>query len=240
MRSLTTDELRAQKPDRHDFASLPRNPFAVVLDNLTSGFNVGSVFRVSDTFLADRLYLCGTTPVPPRSAIARTSMGTDRWVPWERHAEASHVVTALKERGHQIVVVELTDESTSPEAAEYRPPLALVMGDEMLGVSSAIVGAADIAVAVPMLGMGNSLSVVSAFAIVAYELTKTLLFRIDPERAAAQLRLLRLRRGWSMRELGERTGVHFTTISDIENGHHRPATATVRRLVRALLPTATP
>lgn len=108
----------------------------------------------------------------------------------------------------------------------------------MLGISFTILEIADMAVAVPMLGMGNSLSVVSAFAIVAYEVTKALLFRIDPERASEQIRFMRLRRGWTIRELGERTGVHFTTISDIENRHHRPAPATVRRLLGALLPDA--
>lgn len=235
MRLLTTEELRARKPDRKTFIGLPRNPFSVILDNLTSGFNVGSIFRISDAFLAERLYLCGTTPCPPRPAITKTSIGTDRWVPWEHHASSERLAGDLRGRGIQIVAVELTDKSVAPENAEFRFPLALVLGDEMLGVSPAVVEMADLSVAMPMLGMGNSISVVSAYAIVAYELARRLSFGVNPDQAAEQVRLLRRRRGWTMRDLSARTGVAFSTISDIENGRHKPTPATIRKLLDSLL-----
>jgi tRNA G18 (ribose-2'-O)-methylase SpoU/DNA-binding XRE family transcriptional regulator len=236
VKPLTTADLRAQKPDRESFVALPRNPFAVVCHDLTRGFNVGSIFRLADPFLAERLYLCGSPPTPPRARITKASMGTERWVPWEHREDAMATVAALKADGTQIVAVELTDESVLPDAAAYRPPLALVLGDEMLSVSPAIVEQADLAVAVPMLGMGNSMSVVTAFAIVGYEITRTLRFSLDAERVPGQLQLLRRRRGWSMRELAYRSGVRYTTISGIENRHHRPAPDTMRKLLGVLLP----
>jgi tRNA G18 (ribose-2'-O)-methylase SpoU/DNA-binding XRE family transcriptional regulator len=229
-RSFSKEQLRARKPDRRVFRDLPRAPFSIVIDNLTSGFNVGSIFRTADAFLAERVYLCGTTPTPPRARITKTSMGTDRWVPWERSASARDVVDGLRERGTQIVAVELTDGSIPPDGADLRPPLALVLGDELAGVSAPVLEAADLAVAVPMLGMGNSMNVSAAFAIVAYELTRSLRLSVDPDRASEQVRLMRVHRGLSMRELANLAGIHFTTISDIENGHRRPSPSTLRKL----------
>lgn len=235
MRTLTTEELRGRKPPRAGFSALPRNPFSVVLDNLTSGFNTGAVFRTSDAFLAQCVYLCGTTPTPPRPAITKTSMGTDRWVPWEHHADPAALVTTLRERGVHIVAIELTDCGVPPHEAAMPFPLAFILGDEMLGIRPEVLALADTAITIPMLGMANSLSVVSAYAIVAHEAATRLSLRLEAGCAGQQIRRLRLRRGWTLRECGEKSGVSYATIANIENGRSTPTQATLRKLNRALL-----
>ena len=215
-------------------ATLPRNPFSAVLDNLTSEFNVGTIFRTSDAFLVDRLYLCGTTPVPPRPNITRTSIGTERWVPWERHLDAATLLPTLREHGVWLVAVELTDTGIPPEEAELRFPLAFLLGDEMLGMRPETLALADTAITIPMLGMANSLSIVSAYAIVAHEAMRRAALRDQPL-AGQQLRRLRQRRGWTLREFGQRAGVSYVTIANIENGRSKPAPTTWRKLSRALV-----
>lgn len=235
MRALTTEELRNRKPTRATFLAAPRNPFSVVLDNLTSGFNTGAIFRTSDAFLAQCIYLCGTTPTPPRAAITKTSMGTDRWVPWEHHTDPAALVTTLRERGTHIVAVELADVGVPPQEAEMRFPLAFILGDEMLGIRPEVLALADSAITIPMLGMANSLSVVSAYAIIAHEAATRSSLGLEAGSAGQQIRRLRHRRGWTLRECGQRAGVSYATIANIENGRSQPTPTTLRKLSRALL-----
>lgn len=227
MRALTSEELRKTKPDRETFQALPRNPIAVVVDNFTSGFNVGAVFRAADAFLVGRVYLCGTTPVPPKRRIAKTSRGTERWVPWEARPDAAEVARELRAQGHQIIAVEMTDRSAPPWGVDYRFPVCFVVGDEMTGVSQRVLEEADAAVAIPMLGMGNSMNVASALSIVLYEASLRL-------RPGAEIRRLRLQRGMSLRELGEKSGVSYSTICEIERGRRRPSHKTLRRILAVL------
>ena len=227
MRALTSEELRMAKPDRKLFPALPRNPVAVVVDNFTSGYNVGALFRAADAFSVERLYLCGSTPEPPKPRIAKTSRGTERWVPWEARPDAAGVVAELRGRGYQVVALELTDESVPPWEADFSFPVCLVVGDEMTGVSQEVLNLADMAVAVPMMGMGNSMNAAAALAIVLYEI----FLRLRP---GAEIRRLRLRKGMSLRELGDKSGVSYSTICEVERGRHRPSHKTLRRLLSVL------
>jgi len=168
MKVLSTPDLRGRKPSREEYPHLPKHPVAIVLDNLTSGFNVGAAFRLADALRLERLCLCGTTPVPPRPRIRHTSMGTERWVPFQYFTDARGAVEALIAEGFYPVAVELTDTATPIE--EYRPvfPVALVFGDEMCGVASGTLDLCRDSVYIPMYGMGNSMSVVAAMAIAAH------------------------------------------------------------------------
>lgn len=168
MRALSTAELRSMRPDRDTFADQPRHPVALVLENLTSGFNVGAAFRLADAFRLDSVHLCGTTPAPPKARITKTSMGTERWVPYSVHPDTVSALDALCARGFHAVAVELTDAAIPLERFNPGFPLALVLGDEMVGVSSTALQACESSVVIPMYGMGNSMSVVTAMAVVAH------------------------------------------------------------------------
>ena len=224
---LSTERLRRQKPSRKEFSDLPRSPIHVIADNLTSGFNVGGIFRVSDAFRLAAVHLCGTTPAPPTSAIKKTSMGTERWVPWRYHRDAVEAVDECKRRGRHVVAVELTEKAVP--LGMFRPtfPLALVLGDEMLGVSPEVLDRVDASVAIPMRGMGNSLNVVAAFSIVAYAVSRHL-------QDGPRIHELRRARGWGLRELAKRSGVAFSTVQAVETGNQIARPSTLCKLYAAL------
>jgi tRNA G18 (ribose-2'-O)-methylase SpoU len=169
---LSKLELRQSKPGRADFVAQARNPITVVLDGVRGNYNIGAIFRLCDAFLVERLVICGVPVALRHRRFAQAAMGTQYWVPWQEEPEAAEVVRAAKAAGHWIVVVELTSESVSPEALQPRCPAVLVLGGERDGVSDAVLACADQAVAIPMLGMANSLNVSTAAAIVLHDLVR--------------------------------------------------------------------
>jgi tRNA G18 (ribose-2'-O)-methylase SpoU len=169
---LGTAELRLSKPDRATFKQRRRNPVTVVLDGVTGHYNIGAIFRLCDAFLVERLVICGTV-VPLRNRrLVQAAAGTEGWVPWQEEADAAAFVRGAKAAGAWVGVVELTAESVSPAAMQPRFPAVLVLGSEMAGVSREVLACADQAVAIPMLGMANSLNVSTAGAIVLYEMAQ--------------------------------------------------------------------
>ena len=186
MEKLTTAEMVAQKPSPEEFARRPRHPIYVVCDNIRSLMNVGLIFRLGDAALVERLYLCGITGYPPVQndsrppwvseragrVIAKTAIHTVQYVPWEYRPDAIELVRELKDKGAQIVVLEQTTQSVNYVRAHYRFPLCLVLGHERAGVESQLLDLADVAVEIPMYGMGNSLNVAMAFGICVYEMIR--------------------------------------------------------------------
>ena len=171
-RVLATDELRRSKPGRADFAAQARNPITVVLDGVRRNYNLGAIFRLCDAFLVERLVICGAPVMLHKRKLVQAAAGTQRWVPWQEAKDAASVVRAAKTAGRWIAVVELTAESVSPAALQPRFPAVLVLGGESSGVSHDVLACADQAVAIPMLGMANSLNVATAGAIVLYEMMR--------------------------------------------------------------------
>jgi tRNA G18 (ribose-2'-O)-methylase SpoU len=169
---LATDELRRSKPNRTAFTSRQRNPVTVVLDGVTGNYNLGAIFRLCDAFMVERLIVCRTAVSLRKRKLVQAAAGAQRWVPWREEKDAAAVVRTAKEAGLWIAVVELTADSVSPMALQPRFPAVLVLGSEFSGVSSEVLACADQAIAVPMLGMANSLNVATAGAIVLYELTR--------------------------------------------------------------------
>jgi tRNA G18 (ribose-2'-O)-methylase SpoU len=167
---LSTRELRDTKPDRAGFPAMPRSPITVVLDGVTGGYNLGSIFRLCDAFLAERLIVCGTAVVLRKRKLVQAAKGAQRWVPWETAPDAAATVHALKTAGYRIVAVELTAASVPVTAMRSRFPVAVVVGNEVRGVSPDVLAAADQTVAIPMRGMANSLNVATAAAIVLHDL----------------------------------------------------------------------
>lgn len=142
----------------------------MVLDNIRSIFNVGAIFRTSDAILAEKLFLCGITGHPPRKDLDKTALGAVEVVPWEYSSSARETLLKLKEKGVKICALELTTRSLHFKEVKYPFPLALILGNEVDGVSDDVMPLVDLAVSIPMLGRANSLNVATAYGIVGYEI----------------------------------------------------------------------
>ena len=173
MRKLTLEELDKSRPD---LSEIQMNPFPiyVVLDNIRSLWNVGSIFRTSDGVRISKLYLCGITGKPPRKEIEKTSLGAEYFVPWEYVENPVDVVKKLKSEGVFIIVLEQTDKSIDLKKAEIKFPVCMVVGHERIGVADEILEYADMSVEIPMYGIKHNLNVAVAFGIAVYELAEKL------------------------------------------------------------------
>lgn len=170
-RPLATAELRAAKPDRHLFPTLPRRPIRVVLDGVRQGYNQGSLLRLCDALLLERLVFCDAAVDLRGRKLVQAARGSQHWVPWEACATALAAASAARAEGYAVVAVELTADAVPPEALRPRFPACVVLGAERTGVSPEVVAMADAVVAIPVLGMANSLNVATAAAIVLHQLT---------------------------------------------------------------------
>lgn len=149
----------------------------VVLDNIRSLYNTGSIFRTADGAGVDRIVLCGITPTPnqggrQRRAIAKTALGAEDTVPWEYEADARMALARLRADGFQTVAVETSQ--TATDLFEWTPkwPVCLVFGHEVEGVSDSLSPHVDIVLRIPMLGQKRSLNVATAAGVVLYELVR--------------------------------------------------------------------
>jgi tRNA G18 (ribose-2'-O)-methylase SpoU len=179
-RALTTPELRRTKHTRNEFFAQPRRPITVVLDGVSQNYNIGAIFRLGDAFLVQQLVICGTKVELHKRRFVQAAQGTQHWVPWSERQHASEAVAEAKARGAWVVVAEQTTGSVRPEQLAPVFPVALVLGGERSGVSPEVTEAADAAVAIPMLGMANSLNVATAAAILLYWLSLQLEENIGP------------------------------------------------------------
>ncbi|MFQ5987097.1 MAG: RNA methyltransferase [Thermoplasmata archaeon] len=151
----------------------PRHAIVVVLDNIRSLYNVGAIFRVSDGAWIQKLYLGGITGRPPNPAIEKTALGATRSVPWEHVADPVPLVGRLKADGYTVVALERTDRSLLYD--EFPPsafPACLLMGNEVAGLSHALLDLVDLAVEVPQFGYKKSLNVATAYAVAIYGLVQ--------------------------------------------------------------------
>lgn len=170
LKKLSFEEIQDKRPDAEELINLTRHPFVVVVDNVRSLHNVGSVFRTSDAVRLQHLYLCGITAKPPRDEIRKTSLGAEETVPWSYHSSAAEVLLDLRNKGFQIVALEHTTPSVDYRRAPYCFPLCLIIGNEYTGIQDHLVEMADLAVEIPMLGIKQSLNVSVAFGVMVYEL----------------------------------------------------------------------
>lgn len=171
MRKLSHQEIVARQ-ETHRL--IPRLPFVVILNNIRSLYNVGSMFRTADGVGVEKIWLCGITGYPPHKDIAKTALGAETRVPWDHCYDIVALIRDLKDRGYKIVLLEQMDQSV--EFAEFCPrgPVCLVVGNEIEGVSEGVVPYCDAAVEIEMAGMKNSLNVAVAFGIVAYHFRRCL------------------------------------------------------------------
>lgn len=175
MRKLTHEELLARSVPPGEAGTRERTPVSGMLDNIRSLYNVGSMFRTSDGAFIRRLYLCGYTPAPPRPEIAKTSLGATESVPWVHFRDPLDAVAHARAEGMTICVLEHTTESVPVYTLTKEVfPLCLVVGNELTGVSPALIDAADCAVDIPMYGVKQSLNAAVAYGVALFALMKIL------------------------------------------------------------------
>jgi tRNA G18 (ribose-2'-O)-methylase SpoU len=173
MKKLTHDEIAARRYTLEALQSEPRLPITVLLDNIRSLYNVGSIFRTSDGGRIARLILTGYTPHPPRKEIAKTALGATESVPWEYVRDPLEAVARLKAQGVRICALEHTSASVPYyTVGKDAFPLCLVVGNEITGVSAAVLAEADMAVDIPMFGMKQSLNAAVAYGVALYEFVR--------------------------------------------------------------------
>lgn len=157
-----------------EFKAHRKMPLVVVLDNVRSLHNVGSVFRTCDAFLVEAIYLCGITSEPPHPEIHKTALGAENSVLWRYFADTTDAVGQLREAGFTVLAVEQAVGSTLLDEMEFDPEkkYAVVLGNEVKGVQQAVVDACDGCLEIPQFGTKHSLNVSVAAGIVVWEVAK--------------------------------------------------------------------
>lgn len=169
MRKLKLDELnRATIPE---FKAAQKLPVAVVLDNVRSMHNVGSLFRTADGFAAEKLLLCGITGQPPHREIEKTALGATVSVDWEYYPTTVQAVEQLRTEGYQIIAIEQAENSTMLNTFTPNPTgkYALVFGNEVNGVDDAVMALADTCLEIPQFGTKHSFNIVVSAGIVLWD-----------------------------------------------------------------------
>ncbi|MFN3921094.1 MAG: RNA methyltransferase [Caldimicrobium sp.] len=144
-------------------------PIVAILDNLRSAYNVGSVFRTACCAYIEKIVLTGITARPPHPGIEKTALGTTELIPWEYEESTLSVVEKYKSRGYKIAALELTEKSIPLQSLQKSDfPLALIIGNEVEGVSEAVLEASDVIIEIPLFGEKESLNVAVAFGIAIF------------------------------------------------------------------------
>jgi tRNA G18 (ribose-2'-O)-methylase SpoU len=170
MRKLLNEELGRLSVDA--FKEVQKIPFLVVLDNVRSLHNIGSIFRTTDAFRLEGIYLCGITATPPHREIHKTALGATESVHWEYREETMEVIRELKERDYRIFSIEQAEGAVSLDQIQLRgnQKYALVFGHEIRGVDQEVVDISDQCIEIPQYGTKHSLNVSVAAGIVIWEL----------------------------------------------------------------------
>lgn len=170
MRKLRNNELGRISVE--EFKQTDKTPVIVVLDNIRSLNNVGSVFRTSDAFLIEKIYLCGITATPPNKEIHKTALGATESVAWEYREDTLELIRELQEENVVVASVEQAENSTllhrfQPDKSKK---LAVVFGNEVKGVQQTVVSASDICLEIPQLGTKHSLNISVSCGVVLWDI----------------------------------------------------------------------
>ena len=172
MRKLSVIELNRLNVE--EFKQVEKLPLVVVLDNVRSLHNVGSIFRTSDAFIVEKIYLCGITSTPPNAEIHKTALGAEDSVCWEYVEDTKEVANRLHAEGYKVFAVEQTENSISLEKLSLSKDekYAIILGNEVKGVQQAVVDASDGAIEIPQFGTKHSLNVSVTAGMVIWEFAK--------------------------------------------------------------------
>ncbi|GAA3646805.1 RNA methyltransferase [Flavivirga jejuensis] len=170
MRKLKNSELDRLSVD--DFKSVQKTPLIIVLDNIRSLNNIGSVFRTSDAFLIEKIYLCGITATPPHKDIHKTALGSTDTVDWEHIENTMDLIERLKTENVKVCSIEQAENTTMLNDFIPKPntTYALVFGNEVKGVAQDVVSASDTVIEIPQFGTKHSLNISVSCGVVVWDL----------------------------------------------------------------------
>jgi len=174
-RKLNTEEIIRLTPE--EFKETPKIPLVVILDNVRSLHNVGSVFRTSDAYCVEKVILCGITATPPNAEIHKSALGAEFSVDWAYYKETTEAVNELKQAGYTILAIEQAHDSINMDTfkAEKGNKYAVILGNEVKGVQQSVIDLSDDCLELPQFGTKHSLNVSVTAGIVIWEFAK--LFR---------------------------------------------------------------
>ena len=177
MRKIRTIEM--QRLTVEEYQTSKKLPLVVVLDDVRSMYNIGSVFRTADSFRVEAVYLCGICQTPPSTEIHKTALGAEESVSWKYFQTALEAVSELKKEGYEVLSVEQVEHSTKLQhfVANPEKKYAIVMGNEVKGVKQEVVDASDGCLEIPQLGTKHSMNVSVSAGIVMYKFAEQLLLK---------------------------------------------------------------
>jgi len=147
-------------------------PFILILDNLRSAFNVGSIFRTAESLSVQKIYLTKSTPTPKNEKVKKTSMSAYQWVEWDQADDIKQLIYKYKQLNYSIYALETVKNATLYSEETYNRPLVLILGNEKLGLSADVLSFCDKIISIPMSGIKNSLNVGVSFGICGFEINK--------------------------------------------------------------------
>ncbi len=165
MRKLTHKEIVTRQKEK---LIEPRLPLSVVLNDIRSLYNVGSIFRTADGAGVEKIWLCGITGYPPQKDIHKTALGAEESVAWEYRKDIIAVLEEFKKKNYHIVLLEQMEGSIPYQQFSIKRPVCLIVGNEITGISDEILSYCDSSIDIEMAGVKNSLNVSVAFGIIAY------------------------------------------------------------------------
>ena len=169
MKKLKNKDL--QRINIEEFKIAEKTPITIVIDNVRSALNIGSVFRTSDAFLIENIILCGITATPPNKEIRKTSLGSTDSVNWKYVENTTDAVQQLIKEGYYVVGVEQADKSTLLNEFKLpKKPIAIIMGNEVNGVDQEVINLCDEVIEIPQFGTKHSLNIAVTTGIVIWDL----------------------------------------------------------------------
>lgn len=157
-----------------EFKQSDKTPIVVVLENIRSAYNVGSVFRTSDAFLVEAIYIVGYTSQPPHKEIKKTALGAEDTVLWKHFGDAATAIADLRQNGYAVYAVEQAEGSFKLNAIGFdmEEKIAVIFGNEKAGVEQSTILLSDGCIEIPQLGMKHSLNIATAAGVVLWELVR--------------------------------------------------------------------
>jgi tRNA G18 (ribose-2'-O)-methylase SpoU len=177
MSFLKTTNAQLNRLNAENFKLTDKFDIYIILDQLRSGNNIGSIFRTSDAFKLKKIFITGQSAIPPNKEILKTALGATETVDWEYQENAISLVQTLKEQGIKIYAVEQASKSLSLESFDITNnlPIALILGNEVAGVQQELIDLADGCIEIPQFGTKHSLNVSVSSGIVIWHLVNQLL-----------------------------------------------------------------
>lgn len=174
MKKLSMSDLNRISPE--EFKNSEKMPVVIVLDDVRSAYNVGSIFRTADAFRISGIYICGISARPPHKDISKTALGATESVEWQYFPDVQEAVKSLKDNGYRVYAIEQVDESISLDQfqPEKESKIAIIFGHEVFGVKEGLFPIIDGCIEIPQFGTKHSFNVAISAGIVLWELAKKL------------------------------------------------------------------